>query len=639
MGEAYRGLTIRFKADGTKVMSTLKAMRKAGADVESELRLVNRALKFDGANSNAAARQLKFDGVEVKKLSEYTKNASTQAAIMRERYVEADKSLAKMHRQAEQLWKDAKLLSNTPNPFKDWSNWSTDELIEFYKVLRNVGSIGNHEFEQLTSSLRMLRTEFNATGQELRKLNRIAEFQSGEDKLLQLEAAAKRYRNALRDAALQARETGHEFNLTRASESLERTSAAAKRLKEAMRLDPKSFEAAIGHAKMLKAEMGALESSSDELRAEIKQLEAMPGVKELANDAKRLQEEFIASGKAVDLASEKLGKANANLDACAKRAADLRHQLDEAGDTASTELKSNFEQAEQELSQARKEANILQQEFDQVAASADKVNAALRVTDNRTQIAANNARMQAMNQKQAKKGLMSTSAMTSLGMSMYATVYPAAMMAGSYALQAAQEVDSAYRDMRKTVQGTETDFENLKRKALEFGDTHVTSADQILEFEAMGGQLGILVDDLEAFSTTVANLDIATNMDSDEIALDLGKMASILQISSDEYDNFADALVRLGNSEPALESDIMAITARFGAFVHIVGMTPGLGGRGSRGVPGGRRQPGGVRQRRRDDRRPVRAGVGTRCSGSFPEVHRGLEEIRRGGRLRPSIAV
>lgn len=601
MGEAYRGLTIRFAADGTKVMSTLKAMRRAGADVESELRLVNRALKFDGANSKTASRQLQLmaeraaaaggeasrlrkelrilgnqeiGGKKMSELSKETKDASTQASLMRERYKAATKSLASLQNEAEQLWHTSKNLGVLPNPFTGWSDMPTEKIQEFMKMLFRTGDINMATWKRMSSAVKELRTEFNLTEGELRKLNRVAEFQSTEDKLKQLEAAAKRFRNTLRDAALQARETGQEFNLTRASASLERTSAAAERLQEAMRLDPKSFEAAIGHARMLKAEMDAVEGSSDALRAEIKQLEAMPGVKELANDARKLQEEFIASGKAVDLAAEKLGKAAAAANRLEEEAGELRNKLNAAGETAGEKLQNQVRNTEEAAKAARLEANRLQDEFDQAAEAAEKVNAALRVTDNRSQIAANNAKMQAMGQQQAKKSMMSTSAMTSLGMSMYATVYPAAMMAGSYAIQAAQEVDAAYRDMRKTVQGTEMDFENLKRKALEFGDTHVTSADQILEFEAMGGQLGVVVDDLEAFSTTVANLDIATNIDADEVAIELGKMASILDISSDEYDNFADSLVRLGNSEPALESDIMNITARFGAMAHIVGMTP-----------------------------------------------------------------
>lgn len=601
MGEAYRGLTIRFAADGTKVMSTLKAMRRAGADVESELRLVNRALKFDGANTTSIAKQMKLmaertgtagaeaiqlrkqldllgkeeiGGKKMRELSKETKDASTQASLMRERYNSATESLARLQNEAEELWRTSRLLKNVPNPFLGWNDMSTEQLQSFMKILRNTGSIGQEQFKRMHGAVRSLREEFNFAGDELKKLNHIAEYQSAENKLLQLEASAKRYRNALRDAALQERETGHEFNLGRVNASLERASSNARQLKEAMKLNPKSYEAALGHTKALKAEMEAVEAETRALRAEIGQLEAKEGVRELAADASRLGQEFRESGMRVSELSEKLGVARAKMDSFQQEADQARTALKAAGDAPTKELVQNLDQAELKLSQARKEADFLQKEFDQAAAAAEKVNAALKVTDNRSQIAANNAKMQAMSQNQAKKSLMSTSAMTSLGMSMYATVYPAAMMAGSYAIQAAQEVDSAYRDMRKTVQGTEADFENLKQKALEFGDTHVTSADQILEFEAMGGQLGITADNLEAFSTTVANLDIATNIDADEVAIELGKMASILQISSDEYDNFADSLVRLGNSEPALESDIMAITARFGAMAHIVGMTP-----------------------------------------------------------------
>lgn len=601
MGEAYRGLTIRFAADGTKVMSTLKAMRRAGADVESELRLVNRALKFDGANTTAIAKQMKLmaertgaagaeaiqlrkqldllgkeeiGGKKMRELSRETKDASTQASLMRERYNAATKSLAELQNEAEELWRTSRLLGNVPNPFLGWNDMSTEELQGFMRILRNTGSIGQEQFNRMHGAVRALREEFNFAGDELKKLNHIAEYQSAENKLLQLESAAKRYRNALRDAALQERETGHEFNLARVNTSLERASANAKQLREAMKLDPRSYEAALGHTKALKTEMEAVEAETRALRSEISQLEAQEGVRELASDASRLGQEFRETGMRVNELSEKLGAARAKMDALQQEADEARTALKAAGDAPTKELVSNLARAEQKLSEARKEANFLQEEFDQAAAAAEKINAALRVTDNRTQIAANNAKMQAMSQRQAKKSMLSTSAMTSLGMSMYASVYPAAMMAGSYAIQAAQEVDSAYRDMRKTVQGTETDFENLKRKALEFGDTHVTSADQILEFQAMGGQLGVVVDDLEAFSTTVANLDVATNIDAEDVAIELGKMASILELNSEEYDNFADSLVRLGNSEPALESDIMAITARFGAMAHIVGMTP-----------------------------------------------------------------
>ena len=163
--------------------------------------------------------------------------------------------------------------------------------------------------------------------------------------------------------------------------------------------------------------------------------------------------------------------------------------------------------------------------------------------------------------------------MRTLGYGLYSTVTPAILMAGRYAIQSAEDVDSAYRDMRKTVNGTEEQFEHLRSAALEFGRTHVTSADQILEIESIGGQLGIAADDLEAFATTVSNLDIATNMDTEDIALDLAKLSNIMHFSSEQYDSFADALVRLGNNEPALESDIMKISTRFAGMAANVGMS------------------------------------------------------------------
>ena len=213
------------------------------------------------------------------------------------------------------------------------------------------------------------------------------------------------------------------------------------------------------------------------------------------------------------------------------------------------------------------------------AEHAQTLSKAMRFNEARASIAANTAELTKLEAKLSsvkKTALISSSAFTSMGMQMYSTIYPAVMMGGMYALNAARDIDSAYRDMRKTVQGTEEDFEHLKQAAIEFGDTHFTSADTMLEIESYGGQLGIAVENLEQFGKVVSDLDIATNdlFQTEDIALWLGKMANIMHLNVEEYDNFADSLVRLSNSEPALESDIAAITARFAGMATLVGSTP-----------------------------------------------------------------
>ena len=141
----------------------------------------------------------------------------------------------------------------------------------------------------------------------------------------------------------------------------------------------------------------------------------------------------------------------------------------------------------------------------------------------------------------------------------------AARRMASEVIQSSNEIDSAYRDMRKTVSGTEQDFASLKDAAIEYSQSHFTSADTMLEMQALGGQLGILIDDLGTFGEITSNLDIATDIGAEDIALQLGQMANVMQLDITEMQGFADALVRLGNNMPAQESRIMNVAQRFAA--------------------------------------------------------------------------
>lgn len=144
-------------------------------------------------------------------------------------------------------------------------------------------------------------------------------------------------------------------------------------------------------------------------------------------------------------------------------------------------------------------------------------------------------------------------------------VAQAARRVASEVVQASDQIDSAYRDMRKTVNGTEEDFVRLRDAAIEYSQHSITSADQMLEMQALGGQLGIAVDNLEQFGKITSSLDIATDLDAETVALKLGQISNVLGLDIEGTQGFADALVRLGNNMPAQESSIMAVAQRFGA--------------------------------------------------------------------------
>lgn len=71
--------------------------------------------------------------------------------------------------------------------------------------------------------------------------------------------------------------------------------------------------------------------------------------------------------------------------------------------------------------------------------------------------------------------------------------------AGAATGAAAVEIDTALTGVRKTVDGTEEQYQQLKDAAIEFSKTNAVDPAQILDIQALGAQLGYSIDELDMF--------------------------------------------------------------------------------------------------------------------------------------------
>jgi TP901 family phage tail tape measure protein len=266
----------------------------------------------------------------------------------------------------------------------------------------------------------------------------------------------------------------------------------------------------------------------DDLRQSVEQLEKTPEVK-LFKDP---------TGE-IDEAKEALVKMEGELDDAKAK----EKELSDAYDSARTE----------------KELAKTAQQMREVSAEAEDTKATLKKLGDELDL--------------KHFGILNPSTIKSIGMTLSATLTPAIAGIGYKMVDASADIDSAYRDMRKTVDGTEEQFEHLRQAAIDFSRTHVTSADQILQIEAIGGELGIATENLETFAEVISNIDVATNLDTEGAATALGHLSNVLQLSEDDYVGFSDALVRLGNNGASTETEITNIAERIGSMGSIVGMS------------------------------------------------------------------
>ena len=304
-----------------------------------------------------------------------------------------------------------------------------------------------------------------------------------------------------------------------------------------------------------------------------------------AKQAKSAFEEFTSSEKGVGESAIEMAT---DFENASREVDDLQKTLKTLDDVKIAD-KGDYEKWKQDL-------NKVQDEYKELSVQVDRCNAEVKESEavmeraegeldlsNQTQewrdltnkIEENTAAKKdnAAAFKPEDAGILTPSNIKSIGMTLYSTLTPAISGLGYAMINASDDIDSAYRNMRKTVDGTEQDFQGLYDAALKFSNTHVTSAAQLLEIEAIGGELGIATDNLQEFGEVVASLADSTNLSAEDAATALGHLANIMKIEPDQYSGFADALVRLGNNGASTEEEIVNIAERIGAMGAIVGMS------------------------------------------------------------------
>ena len=148
------------------------------------------------------------------------------------------------------------------------------------------------------------------------------------------------------------------------------------------------------------------------------------------------------------------------------------------------------------------------------------------------------------------------------------------MVAGAgLAIKAATDLDTAFTNVKKTVDMDAESLEQLKQGAIELSKVQPVSAEDILNAEALGGQLGIANENLEDFARVVSGLDIATDMELETAAMNLAQFANITQMSQDDMERYGSTIVDLGNNMATTESQISDMAMRVAAAGHQVGMS------------------------------------------------------------------
>lgn len=147
--------------------------------------------------------------------------------------------------------------------------------------------------------------------------------------------------------------------------------------------------------------------------------------------------------------------------------------------------------------------------------------------------------------------------------------------------KAAIDWEDAFQGVVKTVDASDESLDALAANLRDMSTRMPTSAIDLAKIAEAAGQMGVGFDKatgktntatIAAFTEQVAMLAATTDVSAEDAAMALGQLTNVIGLSGDEFDNFAAALVDLGNKGSSTESQILEITRRSGGAAKLIGI-------------------------------------------------------------------
>ena len=150
----------------------------------------------------------------------------------------------------------------------------------------------------------------------------------------------------------------------------------------------------------------------------------------------------------------------------------------------------------------------------------------------------------------------------------------AAVAFGKSAISAATSYESAFTGVRKTVDATEEEYDELSNWILQASTRLASSQEEIAGTMEIAGQLGVSgVEGLQKFTETMIMLGDTTNLNAEEAAGALARFGNIAGIGAEDMGKIGSVIVDLGNNFATTESDIVNMSTRLASAGTVAGLS------------------------------------------------------------------
>lgn len=148
-------------------------------------------------------------------------------------------------------------------------------------------------------------------------------------------------------------------------------------------------------------------------------------------------------------------------------------------------------------------------------------------------------------------------------------------------IRAGQAYEDSFLGILKVTDGLGDSLEKLtpagkqvQQQFFELSRSVALPINELLRFGAVGGQLGVAEKDLARFAETMGRLSVSIEgIDTEQAALQIARLDSILNDGNADYDRIGAAVVELGNNFAAMEGPIIDNAINLTALSANLGLT------------------------------------------------------------------
>ena len=149
----------------------------------------------------------------------------------------------------------------------------------------------------------------------------------------------------------------------------------------------------------------------------------------------------------------------------------------------------------------------------------------------------------------------------------------AILSVGTASIMATAQIERSFIDVERTFDGTSAQLSSLRTKLTELSTTTPNSLVDLSQIAALGNQLGVAAEDIESFTTTVAQYSTISGVSAEETATAFGKIGNLTGLAASQYSNLASAISYVARTSAATESTIQNTSKEITALASGAGFS------------------------------------------------------------------